>query len=150
MDNILDRITDAENTYQAFFVGDRVVTDHQSGPLRDYYDNIQALLLHEDLPADQRSHFEARAAITIRLIYFDNIRGQFQATYARQIAAGYAAVGLPAPNFSAMDRKSALTSIAAFEAKLTESAPAAAAQLRPLLTDGLRALSSRYIPVTWI
>jgi hypothetical protein len=70
--------------------------------------------------------------------------------HARQIAAGYAAVGLPAPDFSAMDRKSALTSIAAFEAKLTQSTPAAATRLRPLLTEGLRALASRYIPVTWM
>jgi len=131
-------------------VGDSVVTNHQSGPLRNYYDDVQALLLHQDLPADQRSYFEARAAVTIRLIYFDTIRGKFQATYARQIAAGYAAVGVPAPNFSAMDRKSALALIAAFEAKLTPSAPAAATQLRPLLADGLRALANRYIPVPWI
>lgn len=88
--------------------------------------------------------------VTIRLIYFDTIRAQFQATYAREIAAGYAAVGLRGPNFSGMDRKSVLTSIAAFEAKLTQSAPAPATQLRPLLTDGLRALGGRYIPVTWM
>ncbi len=88
--------------------------------------------------------------MTIRLIYFDTIRAQFQATYAREIAAGYAAVGLRGPNFSGMDRKSVLTSIAAFEAKLTQSAPAPATQLRPLLTDGLRALGGRYIPVTWM
>ena len=88
--------------------------------------------------------------MTIRLIYFDTIRGRFQQTYAGQIAAGYAAIGLPAPNFGVMDRKSALASIVAFEAKLGQSAPTAATQLRPVLTDGLRALGSRYILLNWI
>lgn len=84
MENVLDRVRGAENTYQSFFLGDRVVTDHQSGPLRDYYDSIQALLLHRDLPADQRSYFDARAAVTIRLIYFDTIRvNSRQPTLAR-------------------------------------------------------------------
>ncbi len=150
IETILARLTGAENTFQSFFVGDDVVTDHQSGPLRDYYDNIQALLLHTDLPASQRSTWYARGQVTIRLIYFDTIRGRFQQTYASQIAAGYAGVGLPAPNFSVMDRKSALGSIAAFEAKLGQSAPTAATQLRPVLTDGLRALGSQYILLNWI
>ena len=136
MENIRDRVIGAENIYQSFFRGDSVVTAHQSGPLRAYYDDIQALLLHRDLPADQRRYYDARAGVTIRLIYFDTIRAQFQATYAREIAAGYAAVGLPGPNFSGMDRKSVLTSIAAFEAKLTPSVPAAATQLRPLPPKG--------------
>ena len=37
--------------------------------------------------------------MTIRLIYFDTIRGRFQQTYAGQIAAGYAAIGLPEREF---------------------------------------------------
>ena len=126
IETILARLTGGENTFQSFFVGDSVVTDHQSGPLREYYDNIQALLLHTELPADQRSTWYARSQVTIRLIYFDTIRGRFQQTYASQIAAGYAAVGLPVPDFSVMDRKSALASVAAFEAKLGRSAPTAA------------------------
>ena len=150
IETILARLTGGENTFQSFFVGDSVVTDHQSGPLREYYDNIQALLLHTELPADQRSTWYARSQVTIRLIYFDTIRGRFQQTYASQIAAGYAAVGLPVPDFSVMDRKSALASVAAFEAKLGRSAPTAAIPLLPPLTDGLRALGERYIPLTWI
>jgi len=150
LETVLARLTGAENTFQSFFAGDSVVMDHQSGPLRDYYDNIQALLQHTELPADQRASCEARSAVTIRLIYFDTIRGRFQAQYASQIAAGYSAVGLPVPNFSGMDRKSAIVSIAAFEAKAVGSAPAAATQLSHVLTDGLRALRSQYIPLSWI
>ena len=150
IETILPRLTGSENTFQSFFAGDSAVTDHQSGPLRDYYNNIQALLQHTDLPASDRRTWEARSAVTIRLIYFDTIRGRFQQQYARQIAAGYAAVGLPAPNFGVMDRKSALASIATFEAKLGQSAPAAAIQLRPVLLDGLRALGSQYILLNWI
>ncbi len=78
IETILARLIAAENAFQSFFVGDSVVTDHQSGPLRDYYDNIQALLQHTELPADQRSTWEARSQVTIRLIYFDTIRGRFQ------------------------------------------------------------------------
>lgn len=144
------RLTGAENTFQSFFAGDSVAADHQSGPLREYYDSIQALLQHTELPGGQRKTWEARSGVTIRLIYYDAIRGPFQQQYARQIAAGYAAVGLAAPNFSVMDRKSALTSIAAFEAKLGQSAPTAATQLRPVLIDGLRALGSQYILLNWI
>jgi hypothetical protein len=150
IETILARLTGAENGFQSFFAGDSVVTDHQSGPLREYYNNIQSLLQYTELPTDQRSTWEARSQVTIRLIYFDTIRGRFQQTYAGQIAAGYAAVGLPAPNFAVMDRKSALASIAAFEAKLGRSASTAATQLGPVLTDGLRALGSRYILLNWI
>jgi len=39
-----------------------------------------------------------------------------------------------------MDRKSALAAIAEFEGKIGPSASAAATQLKPMLTDGLRAL----------
>jgi hypothetical protein len=150
IETILARLSGAENTFQSFFAGDSIVTEHQSGPLRDYYDNIQALLQHTELPAGHRRTWEARSAVTIRLIYFDTIRGRFQQQYGRQIAAGYTTVGLPAPNFSVMDRKSALASVAAFEAKLGQSAPSAAMQLRPVLIDGLRALSGQYIPLNWI
>ena len=150
IETILARLTGAENVFQSFFVGDNVVTDHQSGPLRDYYDSIQALLQHTELPADQRSTWEARSGVTIRLIYFDTIRGRFQQQYATQIAAGYSAVGLPAPDFRGMDRKSALAAIAAFDAKISPTAPAAATQLRPILRDGLQALGNQYIPLNWI
>jgi hypothetical protein len=144
------RLTAAENTFQSFFAGDSVVADHQSGPLRAYYDDIQSLLQHTDLPADQRRTWEARAEVSIRLIYFDTIRGPFQQQYGSLIATGYSAVGLAAPNFGGMDRKSALAAIAAFEAKIPPSAPAAVAQLRPVLADGLRGLGNQYIPVNWI
>ena len=98
----------------------------------------------------QRRTWEARAEVTIRLIYFDTIRGPFQQQYGSLIAAGYSAVGLPASNFSGMDRKSALAAIAAFEANIRPSAPAAVAQLRPVLVDGLRGLGHQYTPVNWI
>ncbi len=149
-DTLLERVLAGENTFQSFFVGDNVVVSHQQGPLRQYYNNLQALLQSPGLSAAQRSVWEPRLQVTIRLIYFDTIRARFQQTYASQIAAGYASVGLPVPNFSVMDRKSALASVAAFEAKLAQSAPAAATQLRPMLTDGLRALGDVYIPSNWM
>jgi hypothetical protein len=108
------------------------------------------LLQHEDLPDDEKRTRVARADVTIRLIYFDSIRAAFAKQYKNAIAAGYSALGLPIPDFSRLDRKSALASVAEFEAKVRPGATAAATQLRPLLVDGLRDLDGRYIPANWI
>lgn len=144
------RIVAAEGTFTSFFAGDSVVVDHQSGPLRQYYDTLQSLLQHDDLPDDERRTRVARADITIRLIYFDSIRAAFAKQYKNAIAAGYSALGLPIPDFSQLDRKTTLASIAEFEAKVRPGATAAVTQLRPLLVDGLRDLDGRYIPANWI
>jgi hypothetical protein len=50
-----------------------------------------------ELPADQRSTWEARSGVAIRLIYFDTIRSRFQQQYATQIGAGYRPSGCRRP-----------------------------------------------------
>jgi hypothetical protein len=150
LEELRARIADGEPTFAAFFKGDQVVADHQTGPLRQYYNDIQSLLGHEELPGDERRRMLSRAEVTLRLIYFDQIRVVFQREHGRQISAGYSAIHLTAPDFSGLDRKAALDKVTQFVAALKADAPPAAKQLQPLLTEGLRDLSSRLVPANWI
>jgi len=137
-------------TYQDFFAGNQIVAQTDSGPLRDYYNTVQALLNHSDLQAAERPALETKRDTTIRLIFYQKeIRKKFQSTHAAAITAGYQAVGLPVPNFATLDRKQALGVIQDFKAKVGSSAPAAATTCRRLV-EGLRDLDPRIIPTTWI
>lgn len=93
---------------------------------------------------------ELKAATTIRLIYYDVIRIAFAAHNGREVASGYAAVGLPVPDYGRLGRKQAMAEIDAFVAKIGPGSRDAAMRLRVLLVDGLRNLSARYIPENWI
>ncbi len=93
---------------------------------------------------------DLKAAITIRLIYYDVIRVAFAAHSGREIASGYAAFGSPVPDYGRLSRKEALAAVDAFVAKIGPGSPDAALRLRILLVEGLRNLSARYIPENWI
>ncbi len=139
--------------FDAFFRGDRNVEDTQSGPLREYYSAVQALLGSRELPAAERPRLEAARDQTIRLIFYDaRIKGKFQQAHTAAIREGFAAVGLPAPDFSRLSRREALAKIAEFERALAERnpKPGAAQALLPLLTEGLRDLSPSRIPANWV
>jgi hypothetical protein len=147
------RVDQGQNAYDQFFSGERSVQDTQSGPLRSHYNNIQSLRQHPDLPADQRAPIDAMRDSTIRLIYFDkHVKHKFQDHHADKIQAGYSAMGMTAPDFSALSRKDAMEQISAFESAVNANpnAPQAAQDLLPHLTSGLRDLSAAYIPETWI
>lgn len=145
------RISNGESTFTSFFNGEQIVVDHQAGPLRQYYDDIQSLLRYDDLPAGERRTMEERAEVTIRVIYFDRIRVVFQRQHGRAITSGYSAIGLGAPpDLGTLDRRAALAEIRRFLAALRPDAPDAAKQLQPLLTEGLRDLSKRLVPANWI
>jgi hypothetical protein len=148
------RVTAGEPTYAGHFQGDHAVADTQNGPLRRYYNDVQAALQHTGLPAAERPALELRKEQTIRLLYFTKtVAPNFQKHHAASIAAGYSAVGMTPPDFSTLSRKDALAQIAAFEAKVGQlgaSAPAAARSLLGPLTSGLRDLNPAAIPPTWI
>jgi hypothetical protein len=98
-------LADMQPTYDSFFSGEQDVTDTQTGPLREFYSNVQNLLGNPELPAGDRAQLEQVRDQNIRLIFFDSlIKGKFQSNYADQISAGYQAVGLPAPNFAELSR----------------------------------------------
>jgi len=145
------RVTAARATFDSYLRGDVIVTDTGSGPLRDYYELLQAMLRHVDIRETERSTLAKRRDVTIRLIFYDkSVRAIFAREYRSLIVAGYDAVGMPVPDFSRLSRKQALAAITGFEEKADAKPSEAAERLRPYLVDGLVQLSDRYIPITWI
>ncbi len=145
-------INDGEAVYQQYFSGERPVTDRQNGPLRGYYNQIQASLQHPDLPAAERQNLEGtRDQCIRRLFYESHIGHRFQETNASQIQAGYQALGLTPPDFASLSRADAQAKITEFQQKLagTDNPPAEAQSLLPTL-NGLWNLDSQFIPENWI
>jgi len=140
-----------QRIFQEFFDGDQLVTDTDFGPLRDYYNDVQALLQHMDLTEAERPALEKKRDTAIRLIFYHKeVRGRFQQTYRDDITAGFAALKLDVPNFAVFDRKQGLAAIREYQAKAGNNPPAAARRCLQLLTDGLRDLKAQVIPANWI
>lgn len=151
----LQTLRDQESTDRRVFTecfnGDQLVVDTDAGPLRDYYNTVMALLNHVDLPPAERPTFEKKRDTTVRLLFYQKeIRVKFQQTYRSEIEAGYPALKMKAPNFATLDRKQALSAIEEFRVKAGERPPNAAARCLQLLTEGLRDLSPRVIPLSWV
>ena len=139
-------------TVAAFLSGERVVTSTQSGPLRDHYNNLQALLQHRDLPTADRPALEAERDQVIRLIYWGNVSRFFDQHHTRDIRAGFAELGLAVPSFQGMSRADALAVIARFDeahGRLERPSPMLE-RLREVLHGGLRELSPEFVPPSWI
>ena len=150
---VRDAVTRGQATFDAFNSGAQKVVDSQTGPLREHYNDVQRLLQHPELPANERAALEARRDSTIRLLYFTKtVAGNFQNAYSGQVKAGFESLGLTAPDFKSLSRADALAKIAEFETKLSSAnpKPAAAQTLLPLLTEGLRDLKASRIPETWV
>jgi hypothetical protein len=133
--------------------GEVRIKDPQHGPLRDYYNNLQPLVHHRDLPVSERGPLEAEREQTLRLLYYSaKIAPKFAQVHRNEIKTGYESLGLKVPNFAKMSRKDALENIARFEQALAGATPPpqAAQDLLPLLTEGLRDLDSLRIPENWI
>jgi hypothetical protein len=142
-----------EPVFEQFLRGEVDVEDPQLGPLRDYYDALQMLLQHPELPEEERPALEQRRDRTIRLLYYaDTVARRFTRHHEDAIRRGYAALGLPAPDFGALPRAAALAEIERFGARVrSESAPPPeATQLATLLTSGLVELDPRLIPEGWV
>lgn len=141
-----------EPVYELYESGDMKADDPQTGALRDYYDALQALLSHPDLPADERSKLEERRDRTIRLLYYTrSVASHFTREHWDVIRAGYTSLGLSAPDFSSLSRQDALASIHAFVEKANASdAPEQARKLASLLERGLRDLQPDVIPEGWV
>lgn len=150
---VRDAVTRGQATFDSFNSGATKVVDSQTGPLREHYNDVQRLLQHPELPANERAALEARRDSTIRLLYFTKtVAGNFQNAYAGQVKAGFESLGMTAPDFKSLSRADALAKIAEFETKLSSAnpKPVAAQTLLPLLTEGLRDLKASRIPETWV
>jgi len=150
VDELKQRRTSLESGFKDAWAGGPI-PDTQRGPVRDYYNATQRLIQHPDTTPAERKTLEAQRDQTIRLIFHGPVSAKFQEVYGSKLSAGYQALGLPAPDFKAMNRAQALASIAQFESKLaaTPGAGEAATKLAPILRD-FAELKSSLIPDTWI
>ncbi len=147
------RIRHAESSYIAFFNGTRAVVSSQSGPLRDYYNDIQAFTNHPQASVEQIVKYQARINTTIRLLYFNkSIRKKFFQHHAKLIKAGYEKLGLKAPVFSQLSRKECMKSIDNFllKYKAKKDKSPETNRLKDELINGLRDLKESHIPYNWI
>jgi hypothetical protein len=154
-----------------FKSGAQVVANSQEGPLRNHYNHLQRLLGRADLPASERETLSTERDFVIRLLYWDNVRSFFQATHVRAIAAAYAELGLPAPDFSKMSRKEAVETVEKFQLAADHRVPArqsrttrghesivaddrvptgAIEYLRGVLQNGLIDLQPEHVPEAWL
>ena len=143
-----------EYTFNQHFAGLRDVTSSQTGPLRDYYNQLQRVIQHPELGATERTALEAKRDQTIRLLYYPtHVAPRFADANRDAITAGYRSLGLDAPAFGTMRRQDALRAIGDLERRVGElgdAAPEAARTLAPLLTRGLRDLDRSLIPEGWL
>ena len=141
-----------EPLYNDYFSGAREVVDTQTGPLREYYNHVQAMLQHPDLPGGRSLALKDRRDATIRLIYYNkSIKKNFASNNRLLIEKGYQAVSKPIPDFALLSRKDALIAIGVFERIIAGGmSHPDARNLLPHLTEGLRDLKATHIPSSWI
>lgn len=152
LEELRNNVSYGDYSFRSYFSGETPVADSQSGPLREYYNNLQALLQRTALPGDERRHLESRRDQTIRtLFYTSNVAPSFQHEYGAEIAAGYQALGQTPPNFGTMSRLEAVGAIERYRLLLDQTGNTSAAAQRTLqLLNGLWNLDSRTIPNNWI
>jgi hypothetical protein len=153
LSDLRSRVTAADPTFDQYFKGDKTVSNTQVGELRSYYNDVQAMIQHPDLPAADRPALERKRDVTIRLIYFDkSIKGKFAGNHAALIDSGYRSLGLTPPNFATLSRKDILKAIDTYgtAVKAAASPSADALRLRTELENGLRDLQTKNVPESWI
>lgn len=148
-----ERVELGRPTFERFNAGLETQASPGTGPLRDYYNGLQRLAQHPELPEAERPGLRREIDATIRLLYYSKtVAPNFQAQHGTTINAGYAALGMTAPNFGTMSRKDALAAIELVDAAVAArgaNAPAAALAMQHRL-HGLRALDRATIPDGWV
>ena len=129
----------------------------QQGPLRDFYNQLNTLLRHPELPVEERPLLEAQRDRALRLLYFQtNVTGRFAREHSQALAQGYASLGLTPPDLSRATRREALWQVEAFVQAVElrtargQPVPEPARALLPLLVRGLRNLEPAFIPDGWL
>lgn len=144
-------VQNQEQLYQDHLAGRSVQGSPASGPLRNYYNELQRLLRHPQLPTSERPELEARRDQAMRLLYYSQtVAPKFDANYDAKLDAGYAAAGIARPNFGAMSRQDALGAISAFDEKVAAGGATPAMLETQRLLHGLRDLSPAIIPSGWV
>lgn len=132
--------------------GSVAIVDPQHGPARDAYNIAQELHRHPD---GYRSRFGPQLPKLIEhlgklLFYSQNIAPKFARHYARDLRAGYEALGRPVPDFAHMSRRSALAETARVHHEAAHTRSPDVRRLDLLLELGLNHLENRFVPPEWI
>lgn len=133
--------------YQRYYSGQEVVSNAQSGPLRDYYNLLQRAIGHPELDSGVVEQLRDRRDITIRLLYWPVVAARFAVAYHQQLADGYAEAGRAAPDFKTLTRAGALTEADALAAMVSG---AASTRAHELVQKGLVQLDETIIPTAWV
>lgn len=153
VDEARQKVDELKPVFEPYFSGSDVVTKEvrEYGKLRQYYAAMQTLAQHPDCPEDERQDVEARRSQTIRLLYFDKVKGEFAATYREALSAGYKALGLKVPKLAHASRKAAIEAVNAFEARALSGPLNDDATEVLRLLRGLRDLNDpKVIPRNWL
>lgn len=135
--------------YDDYFSGAKEVGSHSNPDLRAYYNRVGELAVHPDATEAERKQYAAETNTTIRLIYFDKLAPKWAAEHKTQVADGYAAAGLTAPDFGSLSRKDAVKSVDDFLARTAGSKDAKVIALRTEL-ELFKNLDLSRFPAEWI
>lgn len=131
--------------------GEVDVVETQVGPLRMHYESLQDLLRHPQTPASERDGLHREIEKTLKLLYYrSSLAAHFADHYARDLDAGYRALGQPTPEFGRLSRADALRESRAFLAAAgARPEEPALRRCADLLERGLLQLSPSLVPVSW-
>ncbi|MDB4927878.1 MAG: hypothetical protein JWM10_362 [Myxococcaceae bacterium] len=125
---------------------DDLGTPHSGFP-DTYYQLLQELTTYPDVDHD----WEQRREQTLRLrFYMTSVRAAFQREHRSLIQEAYRSIGLPAPDFSTLDRRQALEQIRLFEEALRSHPNDPGARRVSVIFQGLVHLDPVHIPFTWV
>jgi hypothetical protein len=141
-------VSSRENAFTSAFNGGKIDDPH-SGPVRQYYNALNNLQNHKDLPASERDAVREKIEKTIRLLYFKDVAKGWATENASIIDKGYAAAKMDKPDFSKMDRGTALQTIETYLKSTEGSKDPAVLALRAEMV-ALRDLDSSKIKASWI
>lgn len=148
IDTVKADVQTRESSYTSAFNGGKIDDPH-SGPVRQYYNALNNLQNHKDLPASERDAVREKIEKTIRLLYFKDVAKGWANENASVIDKGYAAAKLDKPDFSKMDRGQALQAIETFMKSTEGSNDPAVKALRAEMT-ALRDLDPSKLKASWI
>jgi hypothetical protein len=153
IETLLARIRSAEPMYNQYFEGTLMVINPHQGELRDFYNDLQALLGHPLVTEEQKRTYSARKDTTLLLLYFDTkIKSKFMRVHATLIENGYKAIGEKAPDFSRLSRKECVKESIDFSYRVRAKkiTTGVAVELSEELAHGLKNLETKHVPLNWI
>lgn len=136
----------------AFLSGEIPVRSPYSNDAVNAYEALRLMALHPQTPRGEREVAMRKADQMLRVRFYEkSVRGEIARRYGASLTAGYRALGLAVPDFSTMDRRSALRALTSFQEKLAATKPPPPeARAVAKLVEGLRTLDRGVVPDEFI